>query len=105
MPKDNKDGATSQLLAAGGDTRKMVSGTYTFSSSYTTGGEDPGISRAFRGGGTPRVIVGSFPVTATVAAVKYVSGKFKAYVAAGTEVANGTNLSTVTVEYMAIGLE
>jgi len=41
-----------------------------------------------------------------VASVQYVksTGKVKAFVAAGTEVAAETDLSTVTVEFVAFGL-
>ena len=83
----------------------MISGSFIFSNSYTTGGESLGIGNYFRG--NARVIFGNFPVTATVAAVKYdpSTGKVKAYTTAGAEIAAGTNLSTVTVEFIAIGLE
>jgi hypothetical protein len=104
LAKDHSSGAAGHLLGGGVDTKKVISGKFTFSSAYATGGESLNISNDLRR--VERVIIGSFPVTATVAAVKYNSstGKLQAYVAAGTEVAASTNLSTVTVEFFAIGL-
>lgn len=103
MGKDHSDGAHGMLYCGGVDSKKVISGSYTFSLSYTTGGEDPGINDEFRGG-SERVIVGSFPVAAGVAAVKYISGKLVAYNASGAEIASATNLSSLTIEYIAIGL-
>jgi hypothetical protein len=101
---DHTSGAMGHLCVGGVDTQKVISGKYTFPTSYTTGGVDMEIGKNFRK--INRIIIGSFPVTATVAAATAdpVTGKIKAFVAAGTEVANATNLSTVTVEFIAIGL-
>jgi CO/xanthine dehydrogenase Mo-binding subunit len=104
VTKDHSDGANGQIRGGGMDTKKIISGEYTFSNSYATGGEDLGIAADFKR--VQRVVFGTFPVTATVAAVKFDpdTGNILAYVAAGTEVAAGTNLSTVTVDFIAIGL-
>jgi hypothetical protein len=105
---DHSSGAAGPLRCGGVDAEKVIHGSFTFSSSYTTGGESLDIGKYFTGdiAGIRRVVFGSFPVTATVASVQYVqsTGKVKAFVAAGTEVAAETNLSTVTVEFVAFGL-
>jgi hypothetical protein len=104
---DHNSGASGFMRCGGVDTEKVIHGTFTFSNSYATGGETLDINKHFNGGihGIRRVIFGSFPVTATVASVRYDknTGKVKAFVAAGTEIAAATNLSTVTVEFCAFG--
>jgi hypothetical protein len=102
ISKDHDGGANSKLLTFGIDNVGVASGKFTFSDSYTTGGEALDLSNEFKK--VIRVIVGSFPVTATVAAVKYVGGKLVAYDATGTEIAAETDLSTVVVEFIAAGL-
>lgn len=101
---DHSSGANGRLMCGGIDTEKEIHGKFTFSTSYATGGEDLGVGNQFKA--VRRVGFFSFPVSATVAAVKYdeATGKVKAYTNAGAEIANGTNLSTVTVEFVAFGL-
>jgi len=100
--KDTESGAVSPVMGCGIDNKKILSGSFTFSSSYATGGEALDLSNELKS--VDRVIIGSFPVIATVASVKYDDGMLLAYVAAGTEVAATTDLSTVVIEYIAIGL-
>lgn len=83
-----------------GDLRVVV-GDYTFSSSYTTGGEVLDLAAAF---GAVRGIVAVRVPPAGGYTFEYVAAtkKLKAYTTAGAEVAAATNLSTLgAIRYVA----
>lgn len=80
--------------------KRMVIATVTFDSSYPTGGEalsanDLGLASLDFVSATTD---GNYAVTWDKAA-----GKLKAYVAAGTQVPNATDLSAIAVRILAIG--
>ena len=79
------------------------SGSFAFSNSYTTGGESLDLSSFLRR--VDLVLFEEVSVAgATLIAYDYTNKKVKAFTAAGTEVSAATNLSTITVRFIAFGL-